>query len=94
MNFTLNSPEGNVSMRLISYRITTIEDLRKIEIDGRIDITINKKGDKAPMHIILDGNIKLLDQDLYISLRDYNVTGMIDGLYDIDEGIALLKELK
>lgn len=84
MNFTLNSPEGDVSMRLISYRITTIEDLKKIEIDGKIDITINKKGDKDPMHIILDGNIKLLDQDLYISLRDYSVTGMIDGLYDID----------
>lgn len=92
-HFTLKSKSANVSIDIDPYNIILGKDRKNIEIDAKISgmIDIQKEGSASGY---IDGNIKIIGSDLYITLRDYKVGTTLIGNSESDDIIKTLSEMK
>jgi hypothetical protein len=93
-HFTIKSNEIDVTIHVNPYKITTTQEDKNIEIDTKITITVIQKKIDDRFEIMLDGFIKVIDQDIYISLRDYNIVPPKTQEKNITQYIELIKEIR
>jgi hypothetical protein len=80
MHFAIQLNDYNRKMDVIidlsPYKIIISKDLENMEIDGKIDVSITETEDRKMQkstHFMIDGNMRLIKNDLYFMLRNYNL---------------------
>lgn len=94
IHFTLRSNDVDVTLHMSPYRVISSNKNSDLEIDTKITINVTEKKLNDRFEITLDGFVKLVDQDLYISLRDYSIIPPKNELIDISSYNELIKEIR
>lgn len=94
MHFTLRSNETDVTISINPYKITSSSNDKNIEIDAKITINVIQKKLNDRFEIMIDGSVKLIDHDIYISLRDYAIIPPKSQQVNISSYIETIKEMK
>ncbi len=94
MHFIVRSNEMDVTVNISPYKRITSNDYKNIEIDTKITINVTQKKLNDRFEIMVDGSIKLIDHDIYVSLRDYNILPPKSQQVDISSYIETIKEIK
>ena len=83
----ISNKDATLKMSLENYRVTQTRDMEKIEIDGTVLISMTGSQFGGDTSISIEGNVLLVKNDLYISLRKYSFTGSSSNfiLSDIDK---------
>lgn len=72
MHFTYKSQNNNMDIQVDPYKITVSQDRKNIELDTKITILATSSGTEI-VNIMLDGNMVMIWDDFYITLRNYDI---------------------
>lgn len=78
MHFTLRSTNTSVDIDIGQYRVVQSQDMRNMEIDIRMSIRVT--GKDGNLSATLEGNMMIVDNALYLTLRDYSLSTTIKGM--------------
>lgn len=78
IHFTLRSTNTSVDIDLGQYRVVQSQDMQSMEIDIRMSIRIT--GKDGNLSATLEGNMMIVDNALYLTLRDYTLSTTIKGM--------------
>lgn len=74
------------------YKITISQDRKNIEVDTKITIIASSSGTEI-MNVMIDGNVAMIGDNFYITLRNYEIK-ISKNLAYLGEYEDTLKELK
>lgn len=97
IHLTLKSKEANIEVNLDPYKITISKDRKNIELDAKLTFLASEPSGSKKLNFTIDGNIKLIGNDLYLTLRDatVNTVGDTDSLrVDLDNFLKVIQALK
>jgi hypothetical protein len=72
LHFIVRSKDMNIDLNIDPYRIVQTKDNKNIELDARITLQISE-WTSDELRVSVDGNILIIWEDLYITLRDYSL---------------------
>lgn len=78
MHFTLRSTDTSVDIDIGQYRVVQSQDMQSMEIDLRM--SIRATGKDGNLSATLEGNMMIVDNALYLTLRDYTLSTTIKGI--------------
>jgi hypothetical protein len=88
----VSSTDLTVKVDVEDYRVTQTRDMDKIEIDGTLRVSLTGSQVGKDTTFVLGGNILIIKDDLYITLRKYEFTGDKENfmIKDFDETFGKL----
>jgi hypothetical protein len=76
MHFTLRSTDASLDIDIDQYRVVQSQDMQNMEIDIRMSVRVTSE--EGTLSLTLVGNMMLVNNSLYFTLRDYSLSTTID----------------
>lgn len=94
MHFTMRSGDIDLDIDVDTYKVSVSHDYEHMEFDTRVRVSAREKTIPDSFSVMVDGNIKIIKNDLYVTLRDYSITLPKVWEEDTEEYSRILKELR
>jgi len=91
MHFTLRSTDASLDIDIDQYRVVQSQDMQNMEID--IHMSVRVTSEEGTLSLTLVGNMMLVNNSLYFTLRDYSLSTTIDDQM-IEEWKKILNTIK
>ncbi len=70
----MRSGDIDLDIDVDTYKVSVSHDYEHMEFDTRVRVSAREKTIPDSFSVMVDGNIKIIKNDLYVTLRDYSIT--------------------